>query len=99
MSDQTITLRPGGIEYIKWTATGLPAEPPVGSVEVSVDGGLTWHAATVTGSEVRLLVAHPDVATPGTAAVAIEGVTEMRVRLTDSPEVVIRGAGRLYARA
>lgn len=94
-----VILHPGGIEYIKWAATGLPAEPPVGSVEVSLDGGAAWHTATVIDGVVQLLVAHPSVTDPGTAAVAIEGVTEMRVRLTDSPEVVIRDAGRLYARA
>ena len=93
----SITLHPGGIEYIKWTATGLPAEPPVGSVEVSLDGGTTWHTATVTDGVIQLLVAHPSVAEPGTAAVATPGARDMHVRLTDTPEVVIRDAGRLYA--
>lgn len=94
-----VVLHPGGIEYIKWTATGLPASPAVGSVEVSLDDGTTWHAATVTDGVIRLLVAHPSVTEPGTAAVAVAGVKGMHVRLTDSPEVVIRDAGRLYAQA
>lgn len=94
-----VVLHPGGIEYVKWTATGLPASPAVGSVEVSLDGGTTWHTATVTDGVIRLLVAHPSVTEPGTAAVAVAGVKDMHVRLTDSPEVVIRDAGRLYAQA
>ena len=92
-----LVLHPGGIEYIKWTATGLPASPPVGSVEVSLDGGTTWHTATVADGVIQLLVAHPSVATPGAAAVATIGARDMHIRLTDTPEVVIRDAGRLYA--
>ena len=98
MSD-LITLRPGGVEYIKWTATGLPESPPVGSVQVSLDNGATWHTATVDGGQISLLVAHPSVTDPGTAAVAVAGTALMQVRLTDTPEVVIRDAGRLSVRA
>lgn len=97
MSDPLI-LRPGGVEYVKWAATGLPANPPVGSVQVSLDGGVTWHAATVDAGQIQLLVAHPSVTEPGTAAVAVIGVKDMCVRLTDTPEVVIRDAGRLFVK-
>ena len=95
---QTITLKAGGVEYIHWTATGLPASPPVGSVQASIDGGTTWHTATVVDSVVSLLVASPTSTAPDPTAVeATAGTREMLVRLTDTPEVVIRSGGYLTA--
>ena len=95
---QAVTLRPGAVEYVHWTATGLPDEPAVGSIEVSLDRGTTWHTATLTGAVVSLLVASPTAATPdASAVVAVAGLREMLVRFTDNPEVVIRSGGYLNA--
>lgn len=101
-----VTLRRRGVEYIHWTATGLPASPPAGSVQGSVDAGLTWHDVTVSAgryagtSTLRLLVAHPAAVTPDPAAVvATVGTVDLLVRLTDTPEVVIRPGGQLIVEA
>lgn len=91
-----IVLRPGSVEYVHWQATGLPADPPVGSVQISIDDAVTWHTATVTASVVSLLVSHPDtVGADSSAVAALDGSHEMLVRLTDTPEVVIRSGGWL----
>lgn len=92
----SINLTHGGVEYIHWTATGLPDSPPADAVQASIDGGTTWHTAGVAAGVLSLLVAHPDAVTPDpTAVVAAVGTREMLVRLTDTPEVVIRSGGWL----
>lgn len=92
----SVTLLPGAVEYIHWTVTGLPTDPPPGVVEVSIDDGATWHTGTLVGSEVRLLVAHPATVAPDPdAVVAAAGSSRMLVRITDTPEVVPRAAGTL----
>ena len=99
MATTSVTLRPGGVEYVHWTATGLPVDPPIGSIEASIDGGTTWHAATLDGTTVSLLVASPTAVGPDSSAVvATLGGREMLVRLTDTPEVVIRSGGYLITR-
>lgn len=97
MHDQndTIILPAGGIEYIHWTLAGLP-EPAPAAVEVSLDRGVTWTLATLTGTTARLLVRHPSATAPAEPhATAIVGNTEVRIRLIDNPEKVIRGGGIL----
>lgn len=95
---QTVTLRATGVEYIHWPVTGLPPDPPVGSIQVSLDSGASWADATLDGTVVSLLVAHPDATSPDPAAVVAGAAgtsTEMLVRFTDTPEVVIRSGGWL----
>lgn len=98
MASPPITLRPGGVEYVHWTATGLPTDPPIDTVQASIDGGTTWHTASVVAGVASLLVASPTAtgADPS-AIVATAGLREMWVRLTDTPEVVIRSGGWLRA--
>lgn len=92
-----LQLHRGGIEMFYWPVSNLPADPPVGSVEISVDDELTWHAATIVAGEAKCLVAHPSVVSPPAgAAVAVLGLMPMHLRFTDTPEVVVRNAGRLY---
>lgn len=91
-----IVFRPGNVEYIKWTVRGLPESPPVDSISVSLDNGKTWHAATVEGDQISLLVAHPTTIDPGNAVLAKRGDNVMLVRFTDSPEIIIRPGGRLH---
>ncbi len=95
----TITLK-AGQEYVYWDATGLPDDPPAGSLEASIDGGTTWTACTISGTTLSLLVAHPSFTDPDESAViATAGAVTMQVRLTDSPEQIVRDAGRLYVTA
>lgn len=97
-----VSLRPGAIEYVHWEVTGLPTNPPVGSVQVSLDDGVIWHPATVAATSVptimtiRFLVAHPSVLNPDPSAVVSRyGSSEILVRFVDDPEIVVRCAGRL----
>ncbi|UAJ78296.1 hypothetical protein IT072_02290 [Leifsonia sp. ZF2019] len=77
----------GGREFIKWTFTGLPGDH--GAVEVKL--GDEWHALDVTGNVGSILLAGPD-ADP-TGAVVVTTDTDVKVRVTDSPEIVVRGGG------
>ena len=101
----TITLRRGGVEYLHWRVTGLPAAVETDAVEASVDNGATWHPATVAAwafgaVTLSLLVAHPAVVpTPPGAVVLRTGPVEVLVRLTDSPEVIIRPGGTITVEA
>lgn len=92
-----VTLRNGGVEYIHWTVTGLPVDPPATAIEASLDNGTTWHAAAVDGTDVALLVAHPAAVAPDPLAVvaAAGGSRELLLRVTDTPEVIIRSGGFL----
>lgn len=79
-----------GVEYFSWALTGLPDDH--GPVEVNIDGA--WHALTVAGSIGKLLLAGPD-ADP-TGAVVVPTDQQVQVRVTDTPEVIIRGGGRIH---
>lgn len=95
-----LTLRPTGVEYVHWTVTGLP-DPPAVAVDASIDGGTSWHEAIVNGTDVSLLVAGPTAVTPDPAAVVVTagtGSRELLLRVTDTPEVIIRAAGYLTIR-
>lgn len=96
MADNYQILEWGGVETLYFDLTGLPADPP--GVEISLDGGFTWHPATaVVGSVAQLLTAHPAAVDPALAAVpALLGLNTTKVRLADNPEVLVRPAGRLY---
>ena len=94
-----VILPSGGIEYVHWTATGLPADPAVDAVQVSIDRGLTWHNAVIASTDVSLLVAHPvSSGIDPSAVTATVGNVEMLVKLTDSSETVIRSGGWLLVK-
>ncbi|MFF2054100.1 hypothetical protein ACFVU2_21015 [Leifsonia sp. NPDC058194] len=76
-----------GREYFHWTFTGLPDDH--GAVEAFIDG--QWRALTMDGAVGRLLVAGPDA--DSTGAVVVTADTDVKVRVTDSPEIVVRGGG------
>jgi hypothetical protein len=90
-----VTLATGGVEYIHWTLSGLPTSPPVAGVSVSLDRGVTWHPAELTGGEARILLAHPAATEPDPGAVVAPRSVEMLVRIEDTPEVVVRSGGAL----
>lgn len=92
-----------GREYAKWDTT----PPTSDALEVSFDGGTTWHdlqpgtvdtddvwTADAQGTVHAILVAGPDAtANPvGTVALA-EGTTRTVVRMVASPEIIVRGTG------
>lgn len=75
-----------GREYLRATL----ADVPDGStVEISFDDGATWHPTTGSGAERRILIAGPDFQSPA-PAVVVTDKARPKVRITDSPEVVIR---------
>jgi hypothetical protein len=71
----------------------------VASWDASFDNGATWDAgtaATVDGTEVhRWLVAGED-ATVGTAVAVLTTTVRPLIRATDSPEIIVRTAPRIY---
>ena len=92
-----VTLLPGGVEFLRWRTRGLPTLG-AGAVAVSFDDGATWHPAERDGDEIRLLVAHPDTVAPASTAIVLpRGMSSMLVQLTDTPEVVIRPGGSIWA--
>jgi hypothetical protein len=83
-------------EFAHFTFTDLPASP--GAAQVQLLGewrDLTWVETTGATRTARILVAGPD-ADPGTAVVLPAGRTPSRVRLVDTPEIVVReGTGSI----
>ena len=92
-----IHLAPGSVEFLHWATTGLPE---TATVDVSLDGGATWHPATVgQDGTLTLLVRHPETVGADPAAVpAPAGSALMSVRVTDDPEIVIRPGGTIVSR-
>lgn len=78
-----------GREYFSWAFTGLPDD--AGLCEVKI--GDAWHPLEMTGSVGRILLAGPDADAAGAIQVLADQTVEVRV--TDSPEVVIRGGGTI----
>lgn len=76
----------GGREFFHWTFTGLPDGAVV---EVSIGG--QWHQLEMDGSEGRLLLAGPDADLGDAVRVLADEALVMRV--TDSPEIVVRSGG------
>jgi len=81
-----------GQEYARFPATGAPAS--AGTLEVSFDDGATWHPMTWNQAEtaVTLLVSGPDMPNPAGVVLKV-GRNQPLIRLTDTPEVVIRSTG------
>ena len=84
------TIPRAGREYVTATLT----DAPVGAaLEVSIDGGATWHPTTRDGDTIRFLVAGPDATDNPAGTIALPaGRSLVRVRLVDNPETVIRRA-------
>jgi|GEM_PF-2189451 len=80
-------------EYARIPVAGLPADPtPDVEVQFAADG--SWEAATIVDGAARILIAGPDATdNPPETVVLPLGRTLPVVRLTDNPEIVIRGAG------
>jgi hypothetical protein len=101
-----------GVEYLDFTARADFELDGTLEVYVSTDsdypGDVTWSAASwlaaetvdEDGTHVRaftVLVAGSAVVTPGAATQAASGTNHVFVRLTDTPEIIIRPAGRFQA--
>lgn len=77
-----------GREYAHFTFDGLPDDvTPAAEIEG------TWHDLTLIGDVWSLLVYGPDA--PAGDGVEVTADTSVRVRVTDNPEIIIRGAGRI----
>jgi hypothetical protein len=78
-------------EYVKWPVSGAPDGA---SLEVQF-GDSAWAPAESTSpTQVRVLIAGPD-ADPGSAVVLPLGLSTVRFRLVDNPEIVVRGGGSI----
>lgn len=87
-------LDPAGREYATWSVNA----PAGTALEASFDNGTTWHAMErPTEGTARILVAGPQASDnpAGTAVLTRSGHTVI-IRLTDTPETVIRDAGTIY---
>lgn len=78
-------------EYLTFAFDGLP-DDPAPNVEVQFPPATSWHALTMTGAAGSILVAGPTADATGAVVLPL-GRTLPVVRVTDNPEVVIRGAG------
>lgn len=78
-----------GKEFFSWTFTGLPDGT---TAEVNIGGD--WHALTMVGQVGKILLAGPDAA-DASGAVVVAADQQVQVRVTDTPEVIIRGGGRI----
>lgn len=80
-----------GREYAEWTVEGVPVG---GVLEARFNGTGDWHVLSEANGAHRLLVAGPD-ADPGTAVVLTADRNDVEIRLTDLPEIVVRGGGQI----
>jgi len=82
----------GGQEYVRYPITGAPVSP--GPVEITFDDEVTWMPMLWSSDfkTASVLVSGPNVAVPSGVVLAL-GVHRAKLRLTDTPEIVIRSAG------
>ena len=75
----------------EWLTVTLTADHDItgDDVEMSLDGGATWHTAEHVTGGVRLLVG------PGAALPLTTGVRTVYVRIHDMPEIPVLSAGAL----
>lgn len=87
-------MHPEGREYYTWPVVAdVDLVPPI---ELSIDGGQTWHETEAVSGGIRALVAGPDAEdNPAGTIVLSRGVNSILARCIDNPEVVIRGAGAI----
>ena len=83
-----------GREFANWTVIGAPPAAVFEAKLAYPDGTESgWLAVeTVNQSLIRLLVAGPD-ATVGAANPLPAGSTSVLLRLTDTPEIIVRNGG------
>lgn len=83
-------LDPADIEYAYIPATGAPLD--AAELDVSFDGGATWHPATWNDDKslASILVGGPDSAGSGDQVRLPLGENRLLGRLIDTPEVIIR---------
>lgn len=81
-----------GQEYAHFPVTGAPAN--AAALEVSFDSGATWQVTTWNTDKTvaSILVAGPSLTAPAGVVLPL-GRTQPLLRLTDTPEVVIRTTG------
>lgn len=77
-----------GREYLRITLADTPDDV---TVHVSFDG-TNWHPTTLVDGVRRVLVCGPDYPPPLDGAVVVADKARPQVRITDTPEVVIRTA-------
>lgn len=85
-----------GREWARWPLV----QAPTGDLEVTFDDGTTWHPLERTGDSVRVLVAGPGVdgeQPAGTVVLAL-GRNVATVRVSASPEILVREAGLITVR-
>lgn len=82
-----------GREYATFTVTA----PTDAALSVSFDAGVTWHPMErPTATTARILIAGPLASdNPAGTVVVPRGGSAAVVRLTDSPEQVVRDAGTI----
>ncbi|MDN4616392.1 hypothetical protein P5G50_18245 [Leifsonia sp. F6_8S_P_1B] len=78
-----------GREYFHWTFNGLPDDH--GPVEAFISG--QWRPLTMDGAGGRILLAGPDADSAG--AVVVSANQQVQLRVTDTPEVIIRDGGSI----
>ncbi|GMA26221.1 hypothetical protein GCM10025864_39800 [Luteimicrobium album] len=82
-------LSPDAREYAHWTIT---ADVTGLAYEVDFDKTDDWHPLEEADGTYRILVAGPDAEGEGTIPLAI-GRHLARIRVVDTPEIVVRDAG------
>lgn len=87
-------LHPEACEYYRLRITTEPAITPA-SWELSLDGGDTWHTATVLDDDSAWLVKGPDYEGESVNALPITRSTTTLIRAVDTPETVVRAASRI----
>lgn len=83
-----IQLPRDGVEYAHFTFSSVPA----GAVFEAQVSGSAWTAIDMTGGALpRLLLRGPDAGVGTGLVVTASG--EIRARVKDTPEIIVRGAG------
>jgi hypothetical protein len=88
-----VRLPASGREYASWPVNA-PASTPL---DVSADDGISWHPTERPADNVaRVLVAGPSApSNPPSALVLPLGRNDLLLRLSSTPEVVVRRAGTI----
>ena len=79
----------------KYFTLDITTSPAISAWELSVDGGSTWVAATLTGDSFSWLISGPDfdpTTAPDASSMAVAGTVKPLLRATDYPEVLVEDA-------
>lgn len=88
----TRAIRVDSTEYVKVTLTA-DHDITADTIEISLDGGGTWHSAEHVTGGVRILVG------PAASLPLAAGMRAVLLRIYDSPEVPVISAGSLVVLA